>query len=86
LQSREEIPKFQESLYGNVRGAERMLCAVWAQHPHGKREGRIVRKLTDDAFTTAVFRALADPQGLPEQWMPPVVDREGPGLENMGIM
>ena len=86
MQSREEIPKFQEGFDGNVGSAERKRWAVRTQHPRGKREGRIVRKLTDDAITTAVFRTLADPQGLAEKWMPTVVDRKGPGLENMGIM
>jgi len=84
-QGREEIPKLQQRRDGDLRRAECKLRTFRTQHPHGNREGgRASSELANYALTICPCFAPANLQGLAEQWVPTIVDRDG--LETMGIM
>lgn len=84
MQSREQMPKLHQRLHRNLWGAERTLRTLWIQHPGRNGQIAVVAKLAHRAFAGALFLALINTQGLAEEWMPSIVDRDG--LENMGIM
>jgi hypothetical protein len=84
LKGREQIPKLHQRRDGNLRRANRKLCTFRIQHPHRNREGRTVRELTNYALGACPPFALANWQGLPEQRMTTIINRDG--LETMGTM
>lgn len=84
MQSREQMPKLHQRLHRNLWRAERKLRALWIQHPGRNGQIAVVAKLAYGAFTGALFLALVNAQGLTEEGMPTIVDRDG--LKNMGIM
>jgi hypothetical protein len=84
LEGRKEVPKLQQRRHGDLRRAERKLGACRTQHPYGDRECRAIGELTDYALAMCPLLALTNLQGLAEERVPSIVDRDG--LEMMGIM
>jgi hypothetical protein len=82
--SRDQIPKLQQRGDSNLRRAECKLRAFRTQHPSGNRDGRTVSELTNHAFAMCPFLALTNLQGLAEQRVPTVKNRDG--LETRGTM
>jgi hypothetical protein len=75
LQRVEQIPKRRQSFDRNNRGTQQKICALWTEHPGGKRADCPVRQLAEDVFAVAILHVFLNTHCVSEQRMPAVVDR-----------
>jgi len=75
LQRVEQIPKRRQSFDRNNRGTQRKICALWTEHPGGKRADCPVRQRAEDVFAVAILHVFLNTHCVSEQRMPAVVDR-----------
>ena len=80
----QQIPELSERLDSNHRLSQGECCALWIEHPTGKRTEGLVGAFTDEMLSVPILHPFDNTERGSKKRMPTIVN--GGGLKNVGIM